>query len=127
MIAQAVADIIGLISGTLDPDHGEGLVITDRAEDVRPALVAGQTVAWIISPAHISFPAPGIASVEWRPVLLSPRDDDPTDGLDDLLTIVAALETPLGITEATPDAVQLGSGPYWPSIEIAFTTTGFNL
>lgn len=101
---------------------GDGVLVTEDPEQVRPALNAGRTVLWVLFPETIAWPAYGIAEVTWQPVLISPRPNEPMAGLSDLVELAHPLEG-LGVTEAHPDTLQISSGPYWPALRLTLTTT----
>lgn len=121
MIREAL-DTLALAATSLVADLAQ-VTVTTHASEVRPALLADQTVVWVTPPSRVAFTAPLAVEVTWQVLILSPNHTDPIDGLDDLDRVLAVLEEPLGITSAEVDTIQLGQGPYFPALNATLNQT----
>lgn len=121
MIREAL-DTLALAVTSLVADLAQ-VTVTTHASEVRPALVADQTVVWVTPPSRVAFTAPIAVEVTWQVLILSPNHTDPIDGLDDLDRVLAVLEEPLGITSVEVDTIQLGQGPYFPALNATLDQT----
>lgn len=121
MIREAL-DTLALAATSLVADLAQ-VTVTTHASEVRPALLADQTVVWVTPPSRVEFTAPLAVEVTWQVLILSPNHTDPITGLDDLDRVLAVLEEPLGITSAEVDTIQLGQGPYFPALNATLNQT----
>lgn len=121
MIREAL-DTLALTVTSLVADLAQ-VTVTTHASEVRPALVADQTVVWVTPPSRVAFTAPLVVETTWQVLILSPNHTDPIDGLDDLDRVLAVLEEPLGITSVEVDTIQLGQGPYFPALNATLDQT----
>lgn len=121
MIREAL-DTLALAATSLVADLAQ-VTVTTHASEVRPALVADQTVVWVTPPSRVAFTAPLAVEVTWQVLILSPNHTDPIAGLDDLDRVLAVLEEPLGITSVEVDTIQLGQGPYFPALNATLDQT----
>lgn len=121
MIREAL-DTLALAVTSLVADLAQ-VTVTTHASEVRPALLADQTVVWVTPPSRVAFTAPLTVEVTWQVLILSPNHTDPIAGLDDLDRVLAVLEEPLGITSVEVDTIQLGQGPYFPALNATLDQT----
>ena len=121
MIREAL-DTLALTITSLVADLAQ-VTVTTHASEVRPALVADQTVVWVTPPSRVAFTSPLAVETTWQVLILSPNHTDPIDGLDDLDRVLAVLEEPLGITSVEVDTIQLGQGPYFPALNATLDQT----
>ena len=121
MIREAL-DTLALAATSLVADLAQ-VTVTTHASEVRPALLADQTVVWVTPPSRVAFTAPLAMEVTWQVLILSPNHTDPIAGLDDLDRVLAVLEEPLGITSVEVDTIQLGQGPYFPALNATLDQT----
>lgn len=113
-----IADITRELSDTIARVLPE-VTTTTNALEIKPALSAGRTVAWIGAPERIRLDAPLTGVAEYEIALVSPDPANHMDGLDSL-TAAAALTPPLGISEIRPDAITIGNGPTFPALFLTF-------
>lgn len=121
MIREAL-DTLALAATSLVADLAQ-VTVTTHASEVRPALLADQTVVWVTPPSRVAFTAPLAVEVTWQVLILSPNHTDPIAGLDDLDRVLAVLEEPLGISSVEVDTIQLGQGPYFPALNATLDQT----